>query len=173
DPLYSRVNEVKLKRDEERTNRVRILVSGQPKLSDDIKQIECHIIANEEFTQTVNKLVQTANASKLIGTTSWKEQFVDALTVSDSGDFNSEENNDEDEVEIDEDEDIEEKIGPSRGEYFMHFISMFWKICFAVIPPATICTAVLGDVSSHFGCTLGVLDSVTAICFVALGTSMP
>lgn len=31
----------------------------------------------------------------------------------------------------------------------------------------------LVDVSSHFGCTLGVLDSVTAICLVALGTSLP
>lgn len=31
---------------------------------------------------TVDKLVQRANASLLIGTSSWKEQFVEALTVS-------------------------------------------------------------------------------------------
>lgn len=31
---------------------------------------------------TVDKLVQRANASLLIGTSSWKEQFIDALTVS-------------------------------------------------------------------------------------------
>jgi hypothetical protein len=30
---------------------------------------------------TVDKLVQRANASILIGTSSWKEQFVEALTV--------------------------------------------------------------------------------------------
>jgi solute carrier family 8 (sodium/calcium exchanger) len=34
-------------------------------------------------------------------------------------------------------------------------------------------TAVIGDVASHFGCTLGIKDSVTAIVFVALGTSIP
>nr|CAD7398399.1 unnamed protein product [Timema cristinae] len=31
---------------------------------------------------TVDKLVQRANASILIGTSSWKEQFIEALTVS-------------------------------------------------------------------------------------------
>lgn len=34
-------------------------------------------------------------------------------------------------------------------------------------------TAIIGDVASHFGCTLGIKDSVTAIVFVALGTSIP
>ena len=34
-------------------------------------------------------------------------------------------------------------------------------------------TAVIGDVASHFGCTLGIKDQVTAIVFVALGTSIP
>ena len=31
---------------------------------------------------TVDKLVQRANASFLVSTSSWKEQFVDAITVS-------------------------------------------------------------------------------------------
>jgi hypothetical protein len=35
---------------------------------------------------TVDKLVQRANASILIGTSSWKEQFIEAITVS-SGKF--------------------------------------------------------------------------------------
>ena len=34
-------------------------------------------------------------------------------------------------------------------------------------------TAVIGDLASHFGCTVGLKDSVTAISFVALGTSLP
>ncbi len=34
-------------------------------------------------------------------------------------------------------------------------------------------TAVIGDLASHFGCTSGIKDSVTAISFVALGTSVP
>jgi len=34
-------------------------------------------------------------------------------------------------------------------------------------------TAVIGDVAAHFGCTVGLKDSVTALSFVALGTSIP
>jgi hypothetical protein len=34
-------------------------------------------------------------------------------------------------------------------------------------------TAVIGDLSSQMGCTVGLKDSVTAIAFVALGTSIP
>ncbi|KAL8621497.1 Sodium/calcium exchanger 1 [Nucella lapillus] len=34
-------------------------------------------------------------------------------------------------------------------------------------------TAVIGDLASSFGCTIGLKDSVTAISFVALGTSVP
>lgn len=34
-------------------------------------------------------------------------------------------------------------------------------------------TAVIGDLASHFGCTVGLKDSVTAVSLVALGTSIP
>lgn len=34
-------------------------------------------------------------------------------------------------------------------------------------------TAFIGDLASHFGCTIGLKDSITAIAFVALGTSVP
>jgi len=34
-------------------------------------------------------------------------------------------------------------------------------------------TAVIGDLASSFGCTIGLKDAVTAISFVALGTSVP
>jgi len=34
-------------------------------------------------------------------------------------------------------------------------------------------TAVIGDVASHFGCTVGLKDAVTALSFVAMGTSIP
>ena len=36
-----------------------------------------------------------------------------------------------------------------------------------------ILTGYIGDLASHFGCTIGLKDSVTAITFVALGTSVP
>jgi len=34
-------------------------------------------------------------------------------------------------------------------------------------------TALIGDLASHLGCSIGLKDSVTAIAFVALGTSIP
>jgi len=34
-------------------------------------------------------------------------------------------------------------------------------------------TALIGDVASAFGCTIGLKDSVTAIAIVAMGTSLP
>lgn len=34
-------------------------------------------------------------------------------------------------------------------------------------------TALIGDVASHLGCTVGLKDSVTALAFVSLGTSLP
>lgn len=47
-------------------------------------------------------------------------------------------------------------------------------VCFVVsIFSIGVVTAVIGDVASHFGCTLGIRDAVTAIVFVALGTSIP
>ena len=46
--------------------------------------------------------------------------------------------------------------------------------CFVVsIIIIGVLTAVIGDLASHFGCTVGLKDSVTAISFVALGTSLP
>lgn len=36
-----------------------------------------------------------------------------------------------------------------------------------------IVTAFIGDIASHLGCTIGLADSVNAIAFVALGTSVP
>lgn len=34
-------------------------------------------------------------------------------------------------------------------------------------------TAIVGDLASIFGCLIGLKDTVTAITFVALGTSLP
>uniref|UniRef100_A0A182MSA0 Uncharacterized protein n=1 Tax=Anopheles culicifacies TaxID=139723 RepID=A0A182MSA0_9DIPT len=74
---------------------------------------------------TVDKLVQRANASILIGTSSWKEQFVEAITVS-AGDDDGENEG-------------EEPPTPSCMDYIMHFVTLFWKIIFAFIPPTGKC----------------------------------
>jgi len=36
-----------------------------------------------------------------------------------------------------------------------------------------VCTAVIGDIAGHLGCFIFLKDSVNAIAFVALGTSVP
>ncbi len=36
-----------------------------------------------------------------------------------------------------------------------------------------VCTAVIGDVAGHLGCFIYLKDTVNAIAFVALGTSVP
>uniref|UniRef100_A0A8C7Y0I9 Solute carrier family 8 member 2b n=1 Tax=Oryzias sinensis TaxID=183150 RepID=A0A8C7Y0I9_9TELE len=89
----------------------------------------------------------------------------------------------------DEDEEGREERLPSCSDYFMHFLTVFWKVLFACVPPTEywngwacffvsisvigILTAVIGDLASHFGCTVGLRDTVTAVVFVALGTSIP
>ncbi|XP_073950181.1 sodium/calcium exchanger 3 isoform X2 [Choristoneura fumiferana] len=145
-----------------------VAMMGLPRAGE-ITRAQLRIKESKEFKNTVDKLVQRANASIIIGTSSWKEQFSEALTVSSGSD-------DPDEP-------------PSVSDYILHVVTLFWKIIFALIPPTDIgggyvcfvisivciglVTAVIGDVASHFGCTLGIKDSVTAIVFVALGTSIP
>ena len=89
----------------------------------------------------------------------------------------------------DDDEEVAEEKLPSWFDYVMHFLTIFWKLLFALVPPtdiwsgwacfvASICiigllTAFIGDIAAHFGCTVGLKDSVTAISLVALGTSVP
>lgn len=74
-------------------------------------------------------------------------------------------------------------------EAAMHFMSIGWKLFFAVIPPARmlkgwasfcvslmligLVTAIIGEAASMFGCVMGLKPGVTAITFVALGTSLP
>merc|ERR1711887_511078 len=122
-------------------------------------------------------MMQKANNSMMVGSSSWLEQFSDAFTVQA-----------EDEEEGEDGEEGEEKM-PSCGDYIMHFLTLPWKLIFALIPPTAIydgyptfvisigfiglCTAVIGDVAGHLGCFISLKDSVNAIAFVALGTSVP
>lgn len=153
--------------------------AGRPKIGECYK-CEVHIKESKEIKGIVDKLlVQTNTASLLVGTSSWREQFSEALKVS----------VDEEEEGGEEGAEPSEPKSPSAFDYFMHFISLFWKLLFAFVPPTDyfggwacfvvsifiigVLTAVIGDLASHFGCTIGLKDSVTAISFVALGTSLP
>merc|ERR1711939_1106833 len=78
---------------------------------------------------------------------------------------------------------------PEWGDYLMHFLSFYWKVLHAFIPPTdmaggwyTFCislcfiggiTALVGDAAKILGCCMGLEDGITAITFVALGTSLP
>ncbi|VDP26895.1 unnamed protein product [Soboliphyme baturini] len=71
----------------------------------------------------------------------------------------------------------------------MHYLSLPWKLLTAACPPTDywsgwacfvfsilligLLTALIGDIANHFGCATGLLDSVTAISFLAVGTSVP
>ncbi len=85
-----------------------------------------------------------------------------------------------------EDGSIDEVTG---GEAIMHFCAIGWKVLFACIPPPHMCkgwfafgislmfigmvTAVVGEFATLLGCVVGLKPAVTAITFVALGTSLP
>ena len=48
-----------------------------------------------------------------------------------------------------------------------------WACFTASIVMIGVLTAFIGDLASSFGCTIGLKDAITAISFVALGTSVP
>ncbi|KAK2824546.1 hypothetical protein Q5P01_021721 [Channa striata] len=152
----------------------RIAEMGRPMLGEHVK-LEVVIEESYEFKNTVDKLIKKTNLALLVGTNSWRDQFIEAITVSAGED--------------DDDEECGEEKLPSCFDYVMHFLTVFWKVLFAFVPPTeywngwacfvvSICmigllTAIIGDLASHFGCTVGLKDSVTAVVFVALGTSVP
>ncbi|KAK9536079.1 hypothetical protein VZT92_005891 [Zoarces viviparus] len=151
----------------------RISEMGKPVLGEH-STLEVIIEESCEFKNTVDKLLRDTNLAVVLGTHSWREQFIGAVTVS-AGDG-------------DEDEGQEQRM-PSCFDYFMHILCVFWKILFACVPPTQywngwacfivsisvigFLTAIIGDLASHFGCTVGLRDTVTAVVFVALGTSLP
>uniref|UniRef100_A0A665U6M6 Solute carrier family 8 member 2b n=1 Tax=Echeneis naucrates TaxID=173247 RepID=A0A665U6M6_ECHNA len=152
----------------------RIAEMGKPILGEH-SRLEVVIEESYEFKSTVDKLIKKTNLALVIGTHSWREQFVEAVTVS-AGDG-------------DDDEEGREERLPSCYDYIMHFLTVFWKVLFACVPPTEywngwacffvsisvigLLTAIIGDLASHFGCTVGLRDTVTAVVFVALGTSIP
>jgi solute carrier family 8 (sodium/calcium exchanger) len=85
-----------------------------------------------------------------------------------------------------EDGEIEEV---SNMDAFLHVASIGWKFLFALCPPPHIwggwacfivaiifiggLTAVVGQVAGALGCVMGIPPGVTAITFVAIGTSLP
>ncbi|KAI1288400.1 Sodium/calcium exchanger 3 [Halotydeus destructor] len=158
----------------------KLALLGKPRLGELFK-CTIRIKESKEFKNTVDALFQKQESSLASGATLWRDQFIEAITVSGGDD-------DEGGEGEDEEGEADEKM-PSCSDYVMHFITLFWKIMFAFVPPPEMAngwlcfvfaiigigalTAVIGDLASHLGCTVGLKDTVTAIAFVALGTSVP
>ncbi|KAL3317864.1 Sodium/calcium exchanger 3, partial [Cichlidogyrus casuarinus] len=150
--------------------------TGKPRLGE-FTRIQVHIKESDELKNTVDRLMKNGKMALVVSTSSWKEQFIEAITVSAGGDPEGEEG-----------DEIEEKL-PSCTDYVMHFLTIFWKVLFAFVPPTDyaggwlcfvvsitmigVLTAVIGDLANGFGCNVGLTDAVNAITFVAIGTSLP
>lgn len=179
EPVAAGGFEFESKPGDDMTEDEKIALLGKPKLGEAVRA-QIRVKENKEYKGMVDKLVKKANKSVMLGTSSWADQFKEAFQV-EAGD-------DEEEEELEEGEEPPEKT-PSCSDYVMHCITIIWKILFALVPPADLMkgypcfvisilgiglvTAVIGDVASHFGCTIGLKDTVNAIMFVALGTSVP
>ncbi|KAH8241392.1 hypothetical protein KR032_012009 [Drosophila birchii] len=176
DNMAAQIKAVEKKKPDQLTELDRVLLLSKPR-NGELTTATVRIRESREFKATVDKLVAKANVSTVLGTSTWKEQFKDALTVIPAG-----------ESEYEHDNEVEEEV-PTCFNYVSHFFCLFWKVLFAFVPPTDICggyitfvvsivvigviTAIIGDAASYFGCTLNIKDSVTAILFVALGTSIP
>jgi len=115
-------SELDAKTPEELTEEEKIALLGRPVLGNNPK-ITIRIKESKEFKSSVDKMMQKANNSMMVGSSSWLEQFTDAFTVQA-----------EDDDEEEEGEEGEEKM-PSCGDYIMHFLTLPWKLIFAFIPP--------------------------------------
>merc|ERR1719389_247074 len=110
--------ELDAKNPEELTEEEKIALLGRPCLGANTR-IQIRIKESKEFKNSVDKMMQKANNSMMVGSSSWLEQFSDAFTV---------------QADDDDGEEGEEKM-PSCGDYIMHFLTLPWKLIFAFIPP--------------------------------------
>jgi len=127
------------------------------------------ITNDDEFNSVMNKLLLMTNANvdgMRVHNDTWAQQIKDAMVVN-GGDVEN----------------------ATAGDYVMHFLTFGFKLIFALIPPPSmmggwlcfivslimigIIVIIVGDLAGIFGCLVGLRDEVTAITFVALGTSLP
>jgi len=129
----------------------------------------------QQQTERIDKIMSTLRRSwdkAKIGHTSWKDQFREALLVNGG--------NEED----------DDDSPPSLMDKVMHVLTLPWKVIFAFCPPTDYCggwacfccsllmiglvTVIIGDLANLLGCVIPFMENeITAITFVALGTSLP
>ncbi|MXQ91440.1 hypothetical protein E5288_WYG004667 [Bos mutus] len=188
--FVAEVTDRKLTVEEEEAKRIAEM--GKPILGEHPK-LEVIIEESYEFKTTVDKLIRKTNLALVVGTHSWRDQFMEAITVSAGkrvsrwtqallGGAGS-----------------SREAGTQTCQQLTHLrkglsgqpsqLLPWMFVLFACVPPTEYChgwacfvvsiliigmlTAIIGDLASHFGCTIGLKDSVTAVIFVAFGTSVP
>ena len=118
--------------------------------------------------EALNQLLERINREEQI---TWGQQFIKATLLHPSKN---------------EDGEIEDVSGT---EALIHFLSIGWAVLFACCPPPHwgggvpcfiaaiafigVLTAVVGEIAGVMGCVMGLKPGVTAITFVAIGTSLP
>ncbi|XP_028967562.1 sodium/calcium exchanger 3 [Galendromus occidentalis] len=127
-------------------------------------------IANDDdFNSIMNRIMMMANVNVdkfRLHNETWCEQFKENMNVN-GGDLDN----------------------ATGSDYVMHGLTFFWKVLFSFVPPPAyaggwitfvvslaligLLTAIVGDLAGIFGCLVGLENTVTAITFVALGTSLP
>jgi len=101
----------------------------------------------------------------------WSQQFINACLLHPT-------KNDDGEIE---------DIG--CFDAFLQFFAIGWKVFFSLVPPPHyckgwgcfvvalamigLCTGIVGEIANLMGCVIGLKPGVTAITFVAIGTSLP
>lgn len=124
---------------------------------------------DDEFNSVMVKLLTMTNANvdeMRVHNDTWAQQIKDAMVVN-GGDIEN----------------------ASIGDYVMHFLTFGFKLLFSIIPPPGLAggwpcffvslamigglVIIVGDLAGIFGCLVYLKDEVTAITFVALGTSLP
>ncbi|XP_022249769.1 sodium/calcium exchanger 3-like [Limulus polyphemus] len=137
-----------------------------------VNRVTVTITNDDDFNTIMDRLMMLTNVnvdSLKLHSESWVGQLKDAMNVN-GGDLEN----------------------ATRVDYVMHFLTFGWKVCalfLSFVPPTSlvggwatfffslgmigILTAIVGDLASIFGCLVGLKNTVTAITFVALGTSLP
>uniref|UniRef100_A0A1B6E8E5 Calx-beta domain-containing protein n=1 Tax=Clastoptera arizonana TaxID=38151 RepID=A0A1B6E8E5_9HEMI len=134
-----------------------------------INRVAITIANDDDFNSVMDRLMVLTNANIdaiKVHTNTWCQQIKQAMLVN-GGDVKN----------------------ATNCDYVLHFFSFFWKVLFSLVPPpgifggwlcffcSLICigfmTAIIGDLATIFGCLIGLHDTITAITFVALGTSLP
>ena len=127
------------------------------------------ITNDDEFNSLLQRMVSMTNSNLdqlRVDNETWGQQIMNAMTVN-GGDVEN----------------------ATFDDYLMHLLTFGFKVTFAFIPPPSksggwpcffvalgmigLLTAIVGDLANIFGCLIGLKPSVTAITFVALGTSLP